>query len=116
MTNEVLLYLGSFLLLLWGIGRADASIIDWRQQGGRESGGRPAWFATVEANGRTAAYYVRGDRALVPMQGRTHPLDREFRLLQELNKTDVQYLYRHAVVERWPPRSTTDGRHAGGRP
>ncbi len=64
-------------------------IVEWRQQGGRESGGRPAWFATVHAGGESISCYIRGDRGLVPVPSRTHPLDREFRLLRELNKMDI---------------------------
>lgn len=65
------------------------SIVHWRQQGGRESGGRPAWFATVQVKGESVSCYVRGDKGLVPIGSRTHPLEREFRLLQELRKRDV---------------------------
>lgn len=64
-------------------------IVEWRRQGGRESGGRPAWFTTVQVNQQSVGCYVRGTRGLVPSTGGRDPLDREFRLLRELNRTDV---------------------------
>jgi len=65
-------------------------IVEWRQQGGRESGGRPAWFTTVQADGQRISCYIRADRGLTADQRGSVAIDREFRLLQELNRAELR--------------------------
>lgn len=75
-------------LRCWVESTLGGRIVEWRQQGGRESGGRPAWFTTVDVDGDRIAAYIRADRGLAAVSTGV-AIDREFRLLQELNKTEV---------------------------
>jgi aminoglycoside phosphotransferase len=77
-------------LRVWVESTLGGRIVEWRQQGGRESGGRPAWFTTVEANGQRIAGYIRADRGLTTDGRGGVAIDREFRLLQELNRAGLR--------------------------
>ena len=76
-------------LRAWVESTLGGRIVEWRKQGGRESGGRPAWFTTVEAHGQRIAGYIRADRGLTADQSGSLAIDREFRLLQELHRAEL---------------------------
>jgi aminoglycoside phosphotransferase (APT) family kinase protein len=52
----------------------------------RHSGGRPAWFIDVEANGRKFRSYVRGTRDAAFEYTRIYSTEREARLVAELHR------------------------------
>lgn len=46
----------------WAEAELGGRIVAFTRQGGRESGGRPGWFVTLERGGETMRAYIRADR------------------------------------------------------
>ncbi len=59
------------------------------RQGGRDSGGRPGWFITLERNGDATRYYVRGDRGGDFGYTQMYGLQREAKVLQVLKEEGI---------------------------
>jgi hypothetical protein len=66
-------------------GKISASV----HQGGRESGGRPGWFITVEQETGPLRAYIRGDRGGDFGFNRIYSLQREARLLKLLREEGI---------------------------
>ncbi|MBP1686304.1 MAG: aminoglycoside phosphotransferase [Deltaproteobacteria bacterium] len=73
----------------WVESTLGGKIIAFTRQAGRESGGRPGWFITVERTGGTQRYYVRGERGEDFGYTRLYGLQREGRLLQLLHAEGI---------------------------
>jgi aminoglycoside phosphotransferase (APT) family kinase protein len=74
----------------WVEAKLGAKIIASTRQGGRESGGRPGWFITVERKGGAQQrYYVRGDRGGDFGFIKFYGLQREARLLKLLRSEGI---------------------------
>jgi len=85
----------------WVEAELGATLIAATRQGGRESGGRPGWFVTVERKGGAQQrYYVRGDRGgdfgFIEVYG----LQREARLLRLLRSEGIPVPEIIAVAEK----------------
>jgi len=73
----------------WVENLLNAHIVASERQGGRESGGRPGWFLTLEQGGDKRRIYVRGDRGGdFGFTGR-YGLQREARILQVLHAEGI---------------------------
>lgn len=68
----------------WVESTLGGNIVSFTRQAGRESGGRPGWFITLDRGGRTQRYYVRGDRGADFGFARLYGLQREGRVLKLL--------------------------------
>lgn len=59
------------------------------RQGGRESGGRPGWFLTLDRDGARERFYLRGDRGGDFGYTKSYNLQREARILEVLHAEGV---------------------------
>ena len=74
----------------WVEAELGAKIVASTRQGGRESGGRPGWFLTVEERGGAQKrYYVRGDRGGDFGFIKFYGLQREAKLLRLLHEEGI---------------------------
>ena len=64
-------------------------IVDYRRQGGRESGGRPGWFLDCDVGGQPHRYYVRGSRGDEFGFTQDYSLARETRVMQVLHREGI---------------------------
>ncbi len=64
-------------------------IVDYRRQGGRESGGRPGWFLHCNVDGDRHRYYVRGSRGDEFGFTQEYSLARETRVMQVLHREGI---------------------------
>lgn len=73
----------------WAEAQLGGKIIAATRQGGRESGGRPGWFITVERKSGPFRAYIRGDRGGDFGYIKIYGLQREARLLRLLHAEGI---------------------------
>lgn len=73
----------------WVEAQLGGKIVAAERQGGRESGGRPGWFITVERGSETIRRYVRGDRGGDFGYIKIYGLQREAKILQVLREEGI---------------------------
>jgi aminoglycoside phosphotransferase (APT) family kinase protein len=73
----------------WVEAQLGGKIVASVRQGGRESGGRPGWFITVERGAETIRRYVRGDRGGDFGYIKIYGLQREAKILKLLREEGI---------------------------
>lgn len=73
----------------WAEARLGGRITAATRQGGRESGGRPGWFITVERSAGPSRAYIRGDRGGDFGYTKVYGLQREARILKLLHEEGI---------------------------